>query len=217
MDWQVIPNPRSYPSLDRDEFQTKIRLWCTVKSRFGPASEGLVKIPTSLKSVFLFLFTFVFCSLSWAQEVRSPYLIRSTLGEAGFSVMTSIEGRTYAVQASVGQPGAIGTYYGVKYSAIQGFIQPYTLASLKEPLPFSNLLVTVFPNPFSDEITISFSKPIKGDLEVEVFDMLGGTVFSKSYFAEQLLEVRFNPLSHATYILKITYKNQAYLKRITKN
>lgn len=217
MDWQVISSSQSYHLLDRDDYHTEIRLGGNEKSRFGSGSEDLVKIPTSLKSVFLFLCTFVFSFLSLAQEVRSNYLIRSTLGEAGFTVKTSIAGRTYVVQASVGQLGTIGTAYGVKYSVIQGFIQPFTVATLREPLPFSNLLVAVFPNPFSEGITISFSKPIQGDLEVEVYDIQGGTVFSKSYFAEQRLEVKFNALSPAVYILKITYKNNAYLKKITKN
>ncbi len=154
---------------------------------------------------------------SWAQEVKSPYLIRSTLAEAGFSVRASIEGRTYAVQASVGQLSAIRTYYGIKNTAIQGFIQPFTIATLKEPPPLSNLLVSVFPNPFSDLLTISFSKPTLGTVEVEVADILGRIVLSKSYLAGQALEVRFNPISPGIYILKVTYKNQAYLKKISKN
>jgi hypothetical protein len=174
-------------------------------------------VPKFIKSVFLYLFTLFIIPLSWAQEAKSPYLLRSTLGEAGFSVTTSIEGRVYAVEASVGQASAIGTFYGIKYSAIQGFIQPYTLVTGKEPLPFSNLLVTIFPNPFSEELNISFSKQIKGTVEVEVYDMMGRTVFSKNYPAEQAIAVRFNPGLIANYLLKITYKNQAYLKKITRH
>ena len=170
-----------------------------------------------MKSLFLYMLTLVFVPFSWAQEGKSPFLIRSTLAEAGFTVQASIEGRTYAVQASVGQLSAIGTYYGIKYSAIQGFIQPNTVATLKEPPPFSNLLVSVFPNPFSEVLTISFSKPTLGPVEVEVADILGRIVLSKSYQAAQALEVRFNPISPGIYILKVTYKNQAYLKKITKN
>jgi hypothetical protein len=170
-----------------------------------------------MKSLFLYILTLVFVPFSWAQEVKSPYLIRSTLAEAGFSVRASIEGRTYAVQASVGQLSAIGTYYGTKNTAIQGFIQPFTVATLKEPPPFSNLLVSVFPNPFSDVLTISFSKPTLGTVELEVADILGRIVLSKSYLAGQALEVRFNPISPGIYILKVTYKNKAYLKKIIKN
>ena len=169
-----------------------------------------------MKSVLLYLCALLLIPLSWAQEARSPYLLRSTLGEAGFSVTTSIEGRSYAVEASVGQASAIGTFYGIKYSAIQGFIQPYAFAVEKEPLLFSNLLATVFPNPFSEELNISFSKQIKGTVEVEVYDMMGRTVFSKTYPAEQAIAVRFNPGFIANYLLKITYKNQAYLKKITR-
>jgi hypothetical protein len=117
----------------------------------------------------------------------------------------------------VGQLSAIGTYYGTKNTAIQGFIQPFTVATLKEPPPFSNLLVSVFPNPFSDVLTISFSKPTLGTVELEVADILGRIVLSKSYLAGQALEVRFNPISPGIYILKVTYKNQAYLKKIIKN
>ncbi len=163
------------------------------------------------------MLTLVFVPFSWAQEEKFPFLIRSTLAEAGFTVHASIEGRTYAVQASLGQLSAIGTYYGIKYSAIQGFIQPNNVATLKEPPPFSNLLVSVFPNPFSEVLTISFSKPTLGPVEVEVADILGRIVLSKSYQAAQALEVRFNPISPGIYILKVTYKNQAYLKKITKN
>ena len=169
-----------------------------------------------MKSVLLYLCALLLIPLSWAQETKSPYLLRSTLGEAGFSVTTSIEGRSYAVEASMGQASAIGTFYGIKYSAIQGFIQPYAFAVEKEPLLFSNLLATVFPNPFSEELNISFSKQIKGTVEVEVYDMMGRTVFSKTYPAEQAIAVRFNPGFIANYLLKITYKNQAYLKKITR-
>jgi len=170
-----------------------------------------------MKSLFFYILTLVFVPFSWAQEAKSPYLLRSTLAEAGFSVRASIEGRTYAVQASVGQLSAIGTYYGTKNTAIQGFIQPFTVATLKEPPPFSNLLVSVFPNPFSDVLTISFSKPTLGTVELEVADILGRIVLSKSYLAGQALKVRFNPISPGIYILKVTYKNQAYLKKIIKN
>jgi len=170
-----------------------------------------------MKSSFLYILTLVFVPFSWAQEVKSPYLIRSTLGEAGFSVRASIEGRTYEIQASIGQYGAFGTFYGSKYSLIQGFIQPYKVWTLEEPPPFSNLLVTVFPNPFSDVLTISFSKPIQGQVEVELVDMLGRTVFSKTYLGEQVLAVEFSQLWGSNFILKITYKNQAYRKKITKN
>ena len=170
-----------------------------------------------MKSLFLYILTLVFVPFSWAQEAKRPYLLRSTLGEAGFSVTTSIEGRIYAIEASVGQASAIGTFYGIKYSAIQGFIQPFSFATGKEPIPFSNLLVTIFPNPFSEELNISFSKQITGTVEVEVYDMMGRTVFSKSYPAEQAIALRLNPGLIANYLLKITYKNQAYLKKITRH
>jgi hypothetical protein len=156
-------------------------------------------------------------SLSWAQGVKSAYLVRSTLSEAGSSVETSIEGNAYVVEASVGQSSAIGTFYVTKYAVLQGFIQPYTVSQLKALLPFSNFEATVFPNPFLDHVTISFSEQIKGNVEVEVYDMLGRTIFSKSYSANQVIEVSFNQLPVANYILKMTTNGQVYLKKIIKN
>lgn len=170
-----------------------------------------------MKTVLLYVFTFLFIPLSWTQGIKSPILVRSTLSEAGASVKKSIEGKVYVIEASVGQSSAIGTFYGNKYSLIQGFIQPQTVSKMKDQRPFSDFIATVFPNPFLDNLTISFPEQIKGNVEVELYDMLGRTVFSKSYFENQVIEVSFTQLSTATYILKMTNNNQVYLKKIIKN
>lgn len=158
-----------------------------------------------------------------AQNISSEYLVRSTTGSAGSSENISSNNQTYVVQQSIGQASAIGTFYTSNYILRQGFIQPgisHPVFPIK-PSPSSSLAlslsVAIYPNPFTETVTLSFSEKIDDTIEVVLFDLAGRLVFSQNYKANQKLRVLFPNLPLATYIMKVTANNQHFVKKLLKN
>jgi len=165
--------------------------------------------------LFLLLSSLIFHQLN-AQNNSSKQLVRSTTGVSGSSEIISTNNKTYVVQQSIGQASAIGTFNSVDYILRQGFIQPNILAKIIDKDIPLNLEAIIYPNPFVESITISFNEKISDKIEVVVFDFLGRMVFSKSYNTEQNLQVQFNNLAVADYIIKIVANNKQFVKNIIK-
>ncbi|MFT5215513.1 MAG: hypothetical protein ACI83H_000629 [Glaciecola sp.] len=168
------------------------------------------------KTLFFFLIIFGIVSLS-AQDTSSNNLVRSTTGVSGSSENMTVNNKLYTIQQSIGQSSPIGTFTSdTQYTLRQGFIQPNVLAKIRDVAIPLNLEAVIYPNPFVESITISFSEQITDKVEVAVFDLLGRLVFSKSYLADQKINVQFNNLSVANYILKVTTNNKQFIKKILK-
>jgi len=86
---------------------------------------------------------------------------------------------------------------------------------IDKSIPLS-LEAIIYPNPFVESVTLSFTEQITSKVEVAVFDLLGRLVFSNNYAGEQNLKVQFNNLSVADYILKVTANNKQFIKKILK-
>lgn len=169
-----------------------------------------------MKQQLLFAITLFLIQFSQAQNNSSEQLVRSSTGVSGSSEIITNNNKTYVVQQSIGQASAIGTFSNVDYILRQGFIQPNVLAKIRDiAIPLS-LDAVIYPNPFVESVTISFSEQIIDKVEVAVFDVLGRLVFSKSYLANQKVNVQFNNLSVANYILKVTANNKQFIKKILK-
>jgi hypothetical protein len=169
-----------------------------------------------MKQQILFAVTLFLIQLIQAQNTSSTYLVRATSGIAGSSETIVQNNKNYVVQQSIGQASAIGTFSDSNYTLRQGFIQPNVLAKIRDKdIPLS-LNAVIYPNPFVESITISFSEQITNKVEVAVFDLLGRLVFSKSYLADQKVIVPFNNLSLAKYILRVTANNKQFIKKIFK-
>lgn len=162
------------------------------------------------------LFLVLVSQLSQAQNSTSDYLVRATTGTSGSSENVTANNNQYVVQQSIGQASVIGTFYSSDYTVRQGFIQPDVLAKIIDLGIPLNLEAIVYPNPFVESITISFTEEINGKVEVAVFDLLGRQVFSKSYVANQELNVQFSDLPVTGYILKVTANNKQFIKNILK-
>jgi len=169
------------------------------------------------KLLFVSILLLICIKFSEAQNTSSDYLVRATTGVAGSSENITENNKSYIVQQSIGQAGAIGTFSTENYTLRQGFIQPNVLAKIIDiTIPLS-LEAIIYPNPFVESVTISFSEQITNKVEVTVFDLLGRLVFSNNYTAEQNLKVQFKNLSVADYILKVTANNKQFIKKILKN
>jgi hypothetical protein len=158
----------------------------------------------------------IFIQFSQAQNTSNSYLVRETTGVSGSSELISSNNQQYVVQQSIGQASAIGAFSDENYTLRQGFIQPNVLAKIIDKDILLSLDAVIYPNPFVEIVAISFSEQITDKVEVAVFDALGRMVFSKSYEGTQKLNVEFNNLSVANYILKVTANNKQFIKRIIK-
>jgi hypothetical protein len=169
-----------------------------------------------MKQQILFVITLFFIQFTQAQNTSNSYLVRSTTGVGGASETVVINNKQFVVQQSIGQASAIGTFYNSDYILRQGFIQPNVLAKIRDVAIPLNLEAVIYPNPFVESIIISFSEQITDKVEVAVFDLLGRLVFSENYLADQKVNVQFNNLSVADYILKVTANNKQFIKEILK-
>jgi hypothetical protein len=151
------------------------------------------------------------------QQSSIVSLARSTTGIAGSSKIMVVNSKTFVVQQSIGQASAIGTFYTKDYIARQGFLQPQISAYNKGIAIPLNLSATVYPNPFSESVTIAFSEQINDIIDVTVFDALGRIVFSNSYSAGQKVTIDFFNLPPAYYLLKVTANYKLFMKKIIKN
>ena len=172
----------------------------------------------NLKNLFHFLLLFLFSThLSQAQSTESAYLVRSTVGASGSSESIVVDNKSYVVQQSIGQASVTGTFNNARYTLRQGFIQPNVLAKIIDPNMSIDLVATFYPNPFIENVTLAFTEKIEGNISVVIFDLLGRLVFSKNYPANQNLNMRFNNLSVAGHILKVTANNKQFIKTIIKS
>jgi hypothetical protein len=110
----------------------------------------------------------------------------------------------------------IGTFNNVDYILRQGFIQPNVLSAIIDERISLDLKAIIYPNPFVESISISFSEKVSDKIEVFVFDVVGRLVFSKSYNAEQNLTIPLSNLSVADYIIKVLANNKQFVKNIIK-
>ncbi|MCF6182372.1 T9SS type A sorting domain-containing protein [Lutibacter sp.] len=169
-----------------------------------------------LKQLLLFLIVFTIIQQINSQNTSSEHLVRSTTGVAGSSENILINNKEYVIQQSIGQTSAIGTYENNKYTLRQGFIQPNVLAKIIDKLIPLDLKVIVYPNPFVENISLSFTEEIKDDIRVSVYDLLGRLLFVNSYKANKHINITLKDLSVAKYILKVKANNRQFIKTIIK-
>lgn len=169
------------------------------------------------KSTFItFIFLALVIQFTIAQNTSSAYLVRSTTGVSGSSENITSNNKLFVVQQSIGQASVIGTFENSGYIFRQGFIQPDVLAKIIDNNISLDLEANFYPNPFIESVTLAFTEKIEGKVEVRIFDLLGRLVFSKSFMADQNVNVQLNYLSVAYYILKVTANNKQFIKKIIK-
>ncbi len=167
----------------------------------------------------LLIFILSICCFSFielqAQSI-SPYLVRSTISVSGSSKSISVKDKKYVVQQSIGQTSSIGTLRSSGYTIRQGFIQPNILAKILDKNLRVNLEAVVYPNPFTEYVSISFDQDISGDVSVYIYDLFGKVVMSKTYTERNEIRISLIEIPESLYILKILYQDNQFIRKIKK-
>ena len=145
---------------------------------------------------------------------QAPIKLRSTLSISGSSKTISFQDKHFLVQQSIGQSSVIGLSQGIDYLLRQGFIQP--LKGSNNGIASENLQVTVSPNPFPGEVTVSFTEMIWDDLYISLCDLNGRTVYSNKHAAAQEINLNFGSLQPALYIIRVYTNKKYYISKLIK-
>jgi hypothetical protein len=118
------------------------------------------------------------------------------------------------VNYSVGQQSVTGTSSGT-YVVQQGFQQNNWSKLIKQN---SNLITTtLFPNPFIEQITFTFSSSPGSKVKALVFDILGRLIHSETVNNENNeIKLNLSRLSSAEYLIRLTSSNYEYATTIIK-
>ena len=155
-----------------------------------------------LKGLFGLLLLFCFVMELHAQSNSGYRVIRSNLGNAGSSQIVDTSQGSYSVSQSIGQSSVIGTYHKNGYYLRQGYQQPTSKIKVVELKDFT-LNANVFPNPFSQFVTIKFSDYITNDISVRVFDVNSKQIYYQIFPPSQSINLNIIDISNGIYFLKV--------------
>ncbi|MDG5492415.1 T9SS type A sorting domain-containing protein [Psychroserpens sp. SPM9] len=152
----------------------------------------------------------LFYSVGFAQTLK-----KETLTNQGSSHFVYANNKSYFIQESIGQASVIKTFDTGNYSLRQGFLQPINASLLNSD---SNTLIDaiIFPNPFSETITINFREPIFDELNIYVSDLTGRIVLSETYNPSSSLSIELNDITSGVYLLNVVMREKRFVAKIIK-
>jgi hypothetical protein len=163
-----------------------------------------------LKLLFIFLPLF----LPRNTDAQIPVRLRSALTAGGSSEIVMSDGHQYYLQQSIGQPGITGLSQNNHYQLRQGFIQP--IAGSVNKITTGTLQATIFPNPFSEHIFVTFSEEIPEFLYVTLYDLNGKIVYFKKHAGSPELTMNAGDLAPGAYFIRVSTTTKYFYSRIIK-
>lgn len=153
---------------------------------------------------------------------------------SGTNVKTSQNGGTTS-ETMIYNTSTVGTYkiqvYG--YNGAFSTSQCYTMLVLTSANPFRYIEgeqdgeinddkseISVFPNPASDNMTVEFTSEVKGDVILNVYNMLGQRMTSNSFLAiegQNQLNLSVNKFTKGAYFVEVLNGNQILRKEFIVN
>lgn len=163
-----------------------------------------------------FIFCFVFTIQAQNADSKSYSIIRSNLGSGGSSKVVTTNNGKYSVSQSIGQLSVIGTYSKKGYYLRQGYQQPLYKIKVSSVSQKNDLTATIYPNPFKQSVSISFSNTMKNKISVLVFDITGKMIYSKKFKPSQRIQLDFDAISSGSYLLKVLSNNKLFNAKLIK-
>ncbi len=120
----------------------------------------------------------------------------------------------YKVNYTIGQQSVTGSSSGA-YVVQQGFQQNNWSKIIKQN---NNLIsTTLFPNPFVEQLTFTFSSSPGTKVNALVFDVLGRLIHSETVNNENNeIKLNLSRLSSAEYLIRLTSESYEYSAKIIK-
>ena len=128
---------------------------------------------------------------------------------------SSIDLYNAKVLQSVGQLSPIGNYFSNKTSVIQGFQQPFLMASIEKTIIDEGVIA--YPNPFSTDLNIKFESIKPEQIRIDVYDVNGKFIRSfKPENNEEIITLPLETLMSAEYLIRLRAKNLEYSTKVIK-
>ena len=128
---------------------------------------------------------------------------------------SSIDLYNAKVLQSVGQLSPIGNYFSNKTSVVQGFQQPFLMASIEETIIDEGIIA--YPNPFSTDLNIKFESLKPEQIRIDVYDVNGKFITSfKPENNEEIITLPLETLMSAEYLIRLRAKNLEYSTKVIK-
>jgi len=169
----------------------------------------------SLKRLIKLFFAIFLGFLSMQNGLAQvPGKLRSTLNISGSSKSFESNGHIYYLAQSIGQSSVIGLSQNNKYFLRQGFIQP--INSSITIVPPETLLATVYPNPFSENITVSFAEEESDMLYVTLTDINGKISYVMKFPPAREIKLNVESLAPSIYILRVNSTTKCFYSKMIK-
>jgi len=129
----------------------------------------------------------------------------------------SIQSRYYSLTDSSAFSKSV--YYRLKQTDYDGKSEYFNLISFDNCHLISGLDVNLYPNPLADEISYQFNLEASAHITIEIFDVLGKSIYSKELDVNKgnhLLKIDLSGISKGMYVFKISDGTAQILKKITK-
>lgn len=167
--------------------------------------------------VLLFLMIWVAPAIQGQSETKNKRykIIRSNVGVGGSSKTFQTSKGTYIVSQSIGQSSVIGTSGNNGYYLRQGFQQPHKRIKVTKST-YSSLRAIVYPNPFDYNIQILFNENVSEDINIDVYDISGKLVYSKSFSPSIKIQINLESLSSGSYTLKAISNGKLFNSKLIK-
>ena len=131
----------------------------------------------------------------------------------------TIAGKTgNSVTLNAGRPGSVKLNVKVTnqngcMSESELSITVKSLTSIKET---SSAPFTLYPNPAGDHLYVKMDAEITGDIDIELYDVLGNRHFKQTYQLTEIIRIPVQSLSQGMYLIKVKTSLDEYMERFVK-
>ncbi|PKV49037.1 putative secreted protein (Por secretion system target) [Aquimarina sp. MAR_2010_214] len=151
-----------------------------------------------------------------ALSAKAQHIQKFTIGHSGGSTVIKLQDNVYTISQSIAQKSVIGTFIGTNYVVLQGYQNPLVVKGnvLQDSQSLKPIL---YPNPTASVLHVDFEKTVKSTIDIDIIDLNGKTIFSKTYDATNSIDIDVSLFSSGTYLIRISTAGTFLRSQIIKN